>query len=419
MQKQLLLIWALSLWTFTCLAQQVHPVASYRMVEGKSIVQSKNYYLLTLFQEVDEVKELLRKDTQLRKVLEGKQQHLSRSLIECGKEATCFSSGMKFTDSEIKQVSERLSRLYKKDNALGILVSQHLIPSRAYILFEDAVPQDMLVKAWEQDARGINHVIGVYAEGAKPYYPLIDSISYDVSSSTYPRFVYTVTEAVLQESRDANLFFTPSMNYALRFLEVNHRGEAADYEPMPSTVNKAAFDRIKDIDWNAYPYTLILVPGAGPDNPEEALSGIGMLRCRVAAQQYFKGLAPFLVVSGGRVHPHKTRYSEAYEMKMYLMETMGVPEHAIIMEPHARHTTTNMRNTARLIFRYGMPYDKPCITSTSKYQSDRITGSLSARCQKELLHVPFRNGKRLSNTEAEFYPVLDALHINPLEPLDP
>jgi hypothetical protein len=133
MQKQLLLIWALSLWTFACLAQQAHPVASYRMVEGKSTVQTKNYYLLTLFQEVDDVKELLRKDTQLRKVLVGKQQHLSRSLTECGKEATCFSSGMKFTDSEIKQVSERLSRLYKKDNALGSLVSQHLIPSRAYI----------------------------------------------------------------------------------------------------------------------------------------------------------------------------------------------------------------------------------------------------------------------------------------------
>lgn len=145
----------------------------------------------------------------------------------------------------------------------------------------------------------------------------------------------------------------------------------------------------------------------------------GMLRCRLAAVQYNKGVAPFIVVSGGKVHPYKTIYSEALEMKKFLIEKLNIPENVIIMEPHARHTTTNMRNCARLIFRYGMPIDKPCISTTTAGQSMMITTTLAARCQKELNEVPFKAGKRLSETEAEFIPVIDALHINPAEPLDP
>ena len=48
-----------------------------------------------------------------------------------------------------------------------------------------------------------------------------------------------------------------------------------------------------------------------------------------------------------------------------------------------------------------------------------ITTTLAARCQKELNEVPFKAAKRLSETEAEFIPVIDALHIDPIEPLDP
>jgi uncharacterized SAM-binding protein YcdF (DUF218 family) len=33
-----------------------------------------------------------------------------------------------------------------------------------------------------------------------------------------------------------------------------------------------------------------------------------------------------------------------------MVEKLHVPANAILVEPHARHTTTNMRNTARLIF---------------------------------------------------------------------
>lgn len=407
------------LLTVAAFAQGQRPAQSYRLIEGEDKIQTKNYYLLTLFQEIEDVRSLLESDPELRKIAKNKKNHLANSLTDCGQDVACYTCGMRFSESEIELVGNRLSKLYKSNNALGRLLNDHLIPSGVYILFSNASAAELLVKAWEQDASGINHAIAVYAEGASPNYPKIDSISFNVNQKRYSGVVFACAEAVLDESKRSTLFFEPSLNYALRFLEINHRNEASDFEPMMETVNRAACQRIGRIDWNAFAYTLILVPGAGPDDPGVALSGLGMLRCRVAAQRFFEGLAPFIVVSGGRVHPYKTKYGEALEMKEYLMDVMGVPEDAIIMEPHARHTTTNMRNTARLIFRYGMPFEKPCITSTSRSQSYYITDMLASRCEKELKHIPFRNGKRLSDTEAEFYPVLDALHTNPLEPLDP
>ena len=67
------------------------------------------------------------------------------------------------------------------------------------------------------------------------------------------------------------------------------------------------------------------------------------------------------------------------EMKKYLMNHLKVPENAIIMEPHARHTTTNLRNGARLIYRYGIPFDKAALTSTSRGQSSSIGRCLATR----------------------------------------
>ena len=107
------------------------------------------------------------------------------------------------------------------------------------------------------------------------------------------------------------------------------------------------------------------------------------------------------------------------EMKKFLVEKLKIPSSAIIIDPHARHTTTNMRNTARLMYRYGIPFNKPGITCTTRGQSNMIGTSLIARCMKELNLAPYKNGQRLSETEMVFYPLIEALHINPTEPLDP
>lgn len=384
---------------------------------GQKFVQSKNYYLLTLLGQSPEVKKILEKDLILSKIASDKIDSLQQSLLSC-KNSTCFPEKAKFSDAEIKSIADRLVKLYQPDNALGLLVKQQLIHSGKYALYGNLKPEEILQKSWEQDAQGINRVIDIYALGKKPNYPAIDSISFDVKNKQYPALLYDFSASVLEDCKTNQLFFFPEMDYALRCLEINERDQAGDYEPMASTVNKAAVGRIKTIHWNKYQYTLILVPGAGPEKPGEALSAEGMLRCRIAARHFLEGMAPFIMVSGGKVHPFKTNFCEAEEMKLYLMKAFNIPENAILMEPHARHTTTNMRNCARLIYQYKIPADRPFLTSTTKGQSFAIT-NMAARCEKELHYVPYKIGKRLSDTDQEFYPVKEAWQINADEPLDP
>lgn len=410
-----LIVLGISSQTF---AQKKLPEQSYQLISSQNgFVQSKNYYLLTLFKELPELKKTLEKDAVLNKILKHKIERSSAALKNCGSDVLCYTRSIKLSDDEIHEVSNRLSRLFKPGQELEKLVKDHLIPSGCYGLYSTLSLKEILIKAWEQDAKALNHTIEVYAEGQKPNYPMIDSISFNVKDKAYAELVATsVKLSVIPEN---TLFFEPTLSFALLSLEINERKDAADYEPMVSTVNKLAIAQISKTNWSNYRYSVILVPGEGPEEKETELSAGGMLRCRLAALQYQKGLAPFIMVSGGRVHPFKTKYSEAFEMKKFLINILHIPETAILLEPHARHTTTNMRNCARLIFRYGIPMDKPAVTSTSKSQSYYISDVVTERSKKELGYYPYKNGKRLSDTEMEFYPNTMSLQIDFDEPLDP
>jgi hypothetical protein len=399
------------------LAAQDVPQLSYQLIKSRNEVQYKNYYLLTLFQQLPELRKMLSTDTAFNNIYKSKTAQVNEAVKICKTDITCYAKALKFTNEEIAHIGNRLASIYTENNLLGNLVKNHLIPSGCYAMFAKEQHKTLLVKAWEQDAHAINYAIGVYVEGNKPNYPKIDSISFNLTDKTFAEL--TSTSAWLALQGNTKLFFEPTMLFALEALELNERNEAADYEPMAKDVNLAAISQIKKTDWKKYPYSVILVPGAGPEEKDVALSAGGMIRCRLAALQYQKGMAPFIVVSGGRVHPYKTKFSEAYEMKKFLMETLQISESAIIMEPHARHTTTNLRNCARLMFRYGMPVDKPGLACTVKSQSYNITNLLPERCRKELGYYPYKNGKRLSDTESEFYLNTTSLQIDFDEPLDP
>lgn len=400
-------------------AQGKLPDPHYKLLTGNSYVQSKNYYLLTLFSQLPEVRAMLQRDTVLKAIGKNKLDSLRQALKTCERDGTCYTRNLSFSEAEIMEVGERLKSLYRPDNPLGKLVKGHLIPSGAYILYQDLPAADMLVKAWSQDTEGINYAIGVYADGKKPNYPNIDSISWDVRNRGYAGLLYNTASLIAVEDAGSKDFFSIPLDAALRFIEMNEREQAADYEPMEKGENKAAFDRIPTIKWTAYKYSLIMIPGAGPEDPGVALSAEGMLRCRLAAVRYAQGLAPLIVTSGGKVHPYKTKYCEAVEMKKYLIEKLHIPANAILIDPHARHTTTNMRNTVRLIHHYGIPFDKVALTCTTRGQSTMIEKTLIDRCKRELNEAPYKNGQRLSETEMEFYPLPEALQINPREPLDP
>ena len=397
------------------------PDPKYSLVKAESYVQSKNYYLLTLFERLPEVSKLLSNDPELSKIADAKRDFLTSTLKNCGNKVSCYLENIRFTNSEIQSIGDRLVTLYASKPELKTLVQNHLIPSGCYFLFSNLAPQEMLRKAWEQDAKAVNFAIDVYgARSRKPNYPSIDSISFDIHSKDYPIVLYDCSNAVLEDVKNSRLFFMPTMDYAIREIEINDRNRAADYEPMEKKCNKLAFEKVKTTHWADWKYSLILVPGEGPEIREEPLSPIGMMRCRVAAYRWKEKMAPFIMVSGGKAHPYKTKFCEAEEMKKYLIETMHIPENVIFMEPHARHTTTNIRNCVRLMFRYGFPMDKTCITSTDKDQSYYITDKeMQDRCVEELGYSPYKSGTRLSETAAEFNPRISALQIDPDEPMDP
>jgi uncharacterized SAM-binding protein YcdF (DUF218 family) len=409
--KKIILLFCLSIYGFAFAQTPT------QFISSTNWVQAKNYYLLTLFEQDKAVSQMLKNDPELSRLTEKKLKDLNASINEC-KDAACFTDRVKFSADEIKQVSAELTALCKPGSALELLVKTKLIPSYTYSLYKTTNPTELLVKAWEQDAAGINYTIEVYAEGKKPNYPLIDSVSFNTKAKRYTTLLYDVNATLAGDVKNTRLFFEPAMQAALLYLQINERQDPANYEPMAQTVNKPAVDHIKITDWKKYPYTVILIPGAGPDEPAVALSAEGMLRCRLAVQEYRNGKAPFIMPSGGKVHPYKTKYCEAEEMKTYMVNVLHVPEYAIIIEPHARHTTTNMRNGVRLMYRYGIPTTKPGLVITDKSQTNSIL-IMAARCEKELKYVPYKLGKHISETEVEFFAVPEAMQINPYEPLDP
>ncbi len=415
--KKLTLILCFVACGLQLLAQVNHPSQQYKLI-GQGSVKAKNFYLLSLLKHDPAVMHLLEGDAVLSNIAITRAKAIQASLVDC-KDYTCFTQKLKFTDEEIKTVGDRLTALYIPGNALDRLVKTQLIPSGTHVLYQNLSPKQLLVKAWEIEAAGINKVIAVYAEAKKPNYPTIDSISFNVRSKGYTTQMFNAVATLYDETKNSKLFFQSPLTAALIFLDINERTDAANDEPMAETVNKAAVDKAKTVDWSKYKYSVILVPGAGPGESGMALSAEGMLRCRLGANRYFEGLAPFVMPSGGRVHPFKTKYCEADEMKKYLVETLHVPASAVIVEPQARHTTTNLRNGIRLMYRYGFPFGKPAITCTDKSQSGYIETTMADRCMKELGYMPYKLGKRLSDTEQEFYPLIESLQINPLEPLDP
>src|SRR6185436_19493584 len=120
--------------------------------------------------------------------------------------------------------------------------------------------------------------------------------------------------------------------------------------------------------------------------------------------------APLIIVSGGHVHPMQTPYCEAIEMKKYLMEKYKIPEASILVEPQARHTTTNFRNAGRLAFRYRIPAGRTAlVTSSESHIASSTSEDFRTRCQNELGYFPMEFIKRISPVEAEFKPSVVSL----------
>ena len=385
----------------------------------RSPVQDKDFYLLSLLQADPEVRKRLAQDRALDQVNAERQWFLSQALQTC-KDNACRVHAFLWTDEEIRNVSFALARIYKESAPVRKLVEKNLRPSGAYVLYEKEDGALVLANAWQVCARGLNDILSVYGEGLAPRYPKIDSASFNGSSSDFQSRVETLLKEPPVESPAPQLFFEPSLRTALQLLSLNHRDEAGRLEPMEKGVNEAAVKAIPSLPWTKYLYSVIVVPGAGPNDPDIPISAAGRARVALAAEAYHAGKAPLILLSGGYVHPAQTRFAEALEMKKVLLAEYHVPETAVLVDPHARHTTTNMRNAAREIYRYHLPMNKPALVVSDAAQTGYIAGQPFAdRCLKELGYLPYQIVSRPSQTSLVFLPKIDSLQQDPLDPLDP
>ena len=383
-------------------------------------LKDKDFYLLSIFQSDPDVRAALTADKTLAQASAERQHFLTLSLRTCKGNAVCMAKAFLWTDEEIRIASFALARIYKDNASVREMVDKQLRPGGTYVLYQKQSGDQFLMSAWEMCARGLNDIISVYGQGNAPRYPQIDSISFEVNSADFQQHVTTLATQISTEASTSELFFEPSLKAALQLLALNHRDEAGRLEPMETGVNEAAVKAIPSTAWKKYAYSVIAVPGAGPEDPDVALSDAGRQRTALAAEAYHAGKAPFILVSGGYVHPSQTRFSEAIEMKKALLNDYHVPENAILVDPHARHTTTNMRNAAREIYRYNMPMDKPALVISNAAQVGNIASqSFADRCLKEMGYLPYQIVDRPSDTSLVFLPKIESLQQDPLDPLDP
>ena len=411
MKKLLLFSWVMGC-AFISRAQTItqdHPNITQ---EG---LQAKNFYLFSVLENNAGIMNLLKTDKQLKSYWD-KMTIPMETLPQNGKE---IITPFLWSESDIQTIGNRLVDLSKGNADFKGLIKK-LRDSNQYANFERASDDEYLYDIWEQCAKGLDTVLEVYGAGKMPFYKNIDSVSFDAKSKRYLYAVATLKTLAIDGAQEEQLFFQPSLYLALNLLYANHKDEAVRYDPLDKKENVKAVQTIKNTDFKSYPYASIVVLGGGPENYRDKLSIAGKVNLQLAMKEYRAKKAPFIIVSGGHVHPYMTPYCEAVEMKQALMEEYGVPEEYIIIEPYARHTTTNMRNATRLMVEYGIPLEQKSLVVTNPSHSD-YTGSetFKRRCQEELGYQPVNFHERLSPTTLEFTGNKVSFHQNPNQPLDP
>lgn len=270
-----------------------------------------------------------------------------------------------------------------------------------------------------REIEGVNAIVRTFGLGQVPAYPQIDGAGTIDPQETRSRLQAAAWLAQTPRSASTQAL-DPSIDFALALLDAGDRTDAIGFEPLTGGLNAPAMKRAKGLDWKRFRYSAMIVTGVGPEVPDMTLSPFGKYHLRLAADRFAQGDVPFIIVTGGRAHPRATRFAEAEQMRKALIERYGVPAEAIVIEPYARHTTTNLRNATRLLMAMGAPLDKDTVIICNPGQSAAIESpAFVQRNLAELGYEPGKVGRRISPTELEFRPSPQSARVDPRDPLDP
>ncbi len=375
---------------------------AYAWPPSASAQQDKSFYVLTLLGAAP-ASTALAADATLAGYAASRAAAIPSALDGCAGDASCLGAAFVLPDAEIAASRAALSALVASSTAVAAAAHALRASGQAYgrATGSDA---ELLGAAWEDAVRalggGWSYVAGL-----------------DATART------TIIEAQRQPAAGAPAW-APLLATVLAGLQSDGRDEATRYEPLAAGENAAVLARIATLDFTAYRFAAIVVPGLGPGDLAQALSLGGQIRCDQAAERYRAGLAPVIVLSGGHVHPDRTPYAEALEMKKYLKATYAIADDALLVDPHARHTTTNLRNVARLFLRYGVPTDQASLVTSDFGQTlyMALTGDADVfgkRCLDELGYKPWRAVVKLDTLDDCWLPSATSLQVGAGDLLDP
>lgn len=382
-------------------------------------LETLNFPLLGLLRTAPGWATDLRSDTAL-VALAAQRAERVRLASACTAKPACLADAWLWTADDIAVVDATLRRIAAQPGRARDLAATHMRPSARFARHASLADPALIAAAWADTAAGMNNVISVYAKGLPPRYPVIDSTIFDTKDARFAAVLDAhgqVTTAGVRS--DAQVFDAPA-RYAIGLLRMNERTDAAAYRALLAETNAAAAALAATTRWSDYRYPALLVFGHGPEDAQSRTGVMGHIRMARAADLFAAGLAPFIVVSGGNVHPNRTPFNEAVEMKRILIEQHNIPADRILIEPHARHTTTNLRNCARLLFAAGLPTDRPSLIVTDPMTAMYIGSEmLMTRTVQETGVKPGRVSAADTAFAFEFLPDRMAFHVEPMDPLDP
>jgi hypothetical protein len=188
-------------------------------------------------------------------------------------------------------------------------------------------------------------------------------------------------------------------------------------------LNAPALERLRDDPGHAE-YALIVVPGYTPADAAAPvkLSACAEARLGLALAELEAYVAPFVLLSGGAVHPPGTPFNEAIEMRAQLIAN-GISEERLLIDPFARHSTTNLRNAGRLMLQLGLAraevvtgFDRPLFDQAFYFGAPHLS-TFVERCRSEL---GYEVGSLAAVDEhrVAFVPSADVARVDWRDPLD-
>lgn len=256
----------------------------------------------------------------------------------------------------------------------------------------------------DYDRVGLNRLLA-RAEDLKVVAPALSSL---IAAGLYDRLISVLTGDGTSDSP------------ALRALAAAR----PDYEV--ARLNAPALQRLAASGSAQTPYDLIIVPGFTPVDaarpvPLDQLPA-ALARLALAISDFNAGCAPLFFLTGSAVHPPGTPFNEALMMRDHLVKS-GIAPDRIVIDPFARHSTTNLRNAGRFLLSRKL---RRAIIATGKdrpafdqafYFGHPTLSSFSDRCQEELGYL-VGSLDEIEHNRIVFSPAPEVMRPDYRDPLD-